>query len=56
LLVPERDIQGITHRILEYAEKPVLLSEHGRLLRERISGKFDVRRCASALCDIYDEL
>jgi colanic acid/amylovoran biosynthesis glycosyltransferase len=56
LLVRERDSQGIAARLQEYAEKPALLSEHGRLLREQILRRFDVRDCASRLSDLYETL
>jgi colanic acid/amylovoran biosynthesis glycosyltransferase len=54
LLVDERDSQGITDRLLRYAENPTLLLEHGELLRKRMLEHFDVRRCAERLSDIYD--
>lgn len=56
LLVRERDSQGIAERLQEYAEKPTLLREHGRLYRAQILRNFDVRNCASQLSDLYETL
>ena len=56
LLVPERDSGAIAARLIEYASKPALLAEHGRLFRAQILGHFDVRQCAGRLAEIYDTL
>lgn len=56
LLVAERDSHGIAAKLVEYAQRPDLLGDHGRLLRQQVSQHFDVRKCAAQLSEIYAEL
>lgn len=56
LLVPERDSAAIAARLIQYAETPRLLREHGCLFREQIAKSFDVCACASRLSDIYESV
>jgi colanic acid/amylovoran biosynthesis glycosyltransferase len=56
LLVPERDAQAIAKRLEEYVNEPHTLLEHGMRLRERMFKAFEVRTCAAALSDLYDEV
>lgn len=56
LLVPERDSDAIAARLVQYARSPAVMTEHGRLFRERIVQAFDVRQCGSRLSEIYGTL
>lgn len=56
MLVPERDPQSLAERLIAYALKPGAVTRDGMALRERMLNHFDVRKCASSLADLYDEV
>jgi len=56
MLVPERSGQAIAERLMAYAEEPSRITEDGLLLSKHIREKFDVRKCADRLSDLYDRV
>jgi len=56
MLVPERSGQAIADRLMAYAEEPSRITADGLLLSKHIREKFDVRRCAASLSDLYDQV
>jgi colanic acid/amylovoran/stewartan biosynthesis glycosyltransferase WcaL/AmsK/CpsK len=55
-LLPERDADAITARLVAYAEDPERLVRDGAMMSQRIRAALDVRHCAARLSEIYDEV
>ena len=55
-LLPERDADAITARLVAYAEDPERLVRDGALMGQRIRAALDVRHYTARLSEIYDEV
>jgi colanic acid/amylovoran biosynthesis glycosyltransferase len=55
MLVPERDSTAIADWLVQYWERPELMTEHGMALARQIRTHFDAHACAATLSDLYDE-
>lgn len=56
LLAAEGDVGGLVERLQRLAEHPELLSQMGAAGRGHVEERFDVRRCAAQLREVYGGL
>lgn len=55
-LVPARDVDALSSRILELVERPELRQELGRAGRRRVTSEFDMTAVARRYSDVYESV